>query len=270
MACSIPLIIILSEECFGNPGLFRFTRKYILPSILLILVIRILMMTDLRFVRYAGFGGKEEKYEVIQSEAHELPVVFTGAFQRPSLYNFFSGNEAVAISSLYSRQTQFDIWQFEKKYHNKPAFICSNPKGNSEIYASDTLQFGGFITDSLQTVNRMRITFKMTEKSFHPGDSVNMSFSLHNPYSYDIDLGHHRFPVQFCMIFLKGEKALAYQVFPQEQVKIVSSNSTINGNISAIIPDLTAGNYPFGLSLNNFFGPSLNSKLVKIKIEDND
>jgi len=224
----------------------------------------------MRYNKYLAFGGKEEKYEVLESEAKELPVVFMGAFQRPSLYTFFTGKEAMAISSLYSRQTQFDLWQFEKKYHNKPVFISANPKGNSQIYPSDTEQFGGFITDNLQTVNRMKINFSLTQQKLHHGDSVNISFTLDNNYDFDIDFNHQQFPVDFCMVFLKDEKVHIHKVLPEKTIGIISGGNTISGRISTVIPVLAEGKYNFGLSLNNFFGPSLNSRFVKIKIVNND
>ncbi len=270
IACSIPIIIILTEKSHENPALLRYTRKFILPSILLLLVLRIFVLTDMRYNKYLAFGGKEEKYEVLESEAKELPVVFTGAFQRPSLYTFFTGKEAMAISSLYSRQTQFDLWQFEKKYHNKTVFISSNPKGNSQIYPSDTEQFGGFITDNLQTVNRMKINFNLSQQKLHPGDSVNISFTLNNSYDFDIDFNHQQFPVDFCMVFLKDEKVQIQKVLPEKAIGIISGGKTISGRISTVMPVLAEGKYNFGLSLNNFFGPSLNSRFVKIKIVYND
>lgn len=270
IACSIPMIIILSEKSYENPSLFRYTRKFILPSLLLLLVIRILLITNLQFVKYLGFSGKEEKYKAIESIAKDLPVIFTGSLQKPSLYLFFTGKEATVISSLYSRQTQFDVWQFEKKYHNKPVFVSVSPGGESLVYGSGRLRFSGFRTDSLQTVNRMKITFNLNENSFQSGDSVNMSFSLHNRYIYDIDFGHHQFPVEVCMVFLKGEEIHVHQVFPEEPVGVVSGGDTIDGRISGVIPALPNGYYHFGLSLNTIFGPSLNSRFVKIKIENND
>jgi len=270
IACSIPMIIILSEKINEDPGLLKFTRKYILPSIALLLVIRILFMTDLRFVRYLAFSGKEEKYKTLESEAKDLPVVFNSTFPRPSLYSFFTGKEAMVISSLYSRQTQFDIWQFEKKYHNKPAFISINPKGNVQIYISDSLQFGGFRTDSLQTVNRMKISFRMNETSLSPGDSVSISFSMLNQYDYDIDFGHRQFPVEVYMAFLKGEEEYFQRASFAEPVGIVPGGDTVSGILSAVIPDLPAGKYYFGISLSTMFGPAQNSHFVKTRIENHD
>lgn len=270
IACSVPAIILLTGKCSGEPSLMRFTGRFIIPSLLLLLAVRIIVMTDIRFVRNIAFGGKEKKYMEIEKEAGDLPVIFTGAFQRPSLYTFFTGREAMAISSIYSRQTQFDLWQFEKKHHNKPVFICSNPLGNSQIYVSDTLGFGGFIADSLQTVNRMRITFSLMQEILHPGDSVKVSFYIHNPYESDIDFNHNRFPVEICMIFLKGKELIVSQIYPDEPIHIVGTGETVNRTFILSVPELPEGNYNFGLSLNTMFGPSLNSSFRKIKIIEDD
>ncbi len=270
IACSIPVILILSEKCQTDASLSRFTRRFILPSIALLLVIRILMMTDIRFVRDLAFGGKEKKYREIEALAKDLPVVFTGAFQRPSLYTFFTGKEAMAISTVYSRQTQFDIWQPEKKYHNKPAFICLNQLSNSQIYVSDTIGFGGFVTDSLQTVNRMKIEYDLKQVDFSPGDSLTVQFSLHNPYEFDIDFNHVRFPVELNMVFIRGREIRAERVFPDQHVTIVAAGQTIVREVSIKIPSLPDGKYSFGLSLNNIFGPSMNSRFTRINIRKND
>ncbi len=270
IACSVPMILILTEKCSSDPSLLRYTQRFILPSILLLVAVRLIMMTDISFVRDIAFGGKERKYRELAAEAKDLPLVFTGAFQRPSLYSFFTGKEAVAISSVYSRQTQYDLWQFEKKYHNRPAFICLNQHTNSQIYVSDTMRFGGFRTDSLQTVNRMKIDFDLREEVISSGDTLRLSFSLHNPYEFDINFNHRQFPVKFCMILIKGRDLSVCDIFPDEPVDIIYSGETIRRTFSAAFPDLPEGKYSFGLSLNTLFGPSLNSYFKKLKIEKDD
>ncbi|HPM87106.1 MAG TPA: glycosyltransferase family 39 protein [Bacteroidales bacterium] len=270
IACSIPVILILSEKCRTDASVLRYTRRFILPSIALLLAIRIIMMTDIRLVRNLAFGGKEKKYKEIEALAKDLPVVFTGAFQRPSLYTFFTGKEAMPISTLYSRQTQFDIWQPEKKYHNKPAFICLNQLRNSQIYVSDTIGFGGFVTDSLQTVNRMKIEYDLQQVDFSPGDNLTIQFSLHNPYEFDIDFNHVRFPVELSIVFIKRREITIVQAFPVRPVNIIAAGETIDSEVSIKIPALQDGKYNFGLSLSNMFGPSMNSRFTKINIRKND
>jgi hypothetical protein len=270
IACSIPMIILLSEKSSENASLFRFTYKYILPSILILLAIRIFLMIDSKYNRYLGFSGKKEKYEYIGSIAKELPVVFNGSFQKPSYYLFFTGKEATVVSSVYSRQTQFDIWQFEKKYHNKPVFIGVYREGKSKSFISGQLEFYGFKTDSLQTVNRMKIFFSLIKDNFNSGDSIRVKFTLHNPYEFDINFNHHQFPVKVSMVFLKGENIVEQDVTLSEPIGIISAGTTIERNLNAVIPFLPHGKYHFGLCLNNFFGPSVNSHFTKINIGADD
>ena len=115
-------------------ALFKYSRRIILPSVGLVLACRIILMDSNEISRVFGYNGKKEKYEFIETVAKDLPVVFLGSYQPPSLYHFFTGKEGMVISSLYSRQTQFDIWQFEKKYHNKRVFVSSVEDKRSRIY----------------------------------------------------------------------------------------------------------------------------------------
>lgn len=270
VACSIPMIILLTEKSSENPALLRYTYKYILPTILLLMAIRIFLMIDSGLNRYLGFSGRREKNEYIGSVAKDLPVIYTGSFQRPSYYHFYTGKESTVISSVYSRQTQFDIWQFEKKYHNKPVFIFIKKEGWSQTFGSGWEEFYGFKTDSLQTVNRMKISFKLNKDSFNSGDSVTIPFTLHNPYNFDIDFKHRYFPVKVSLVFLTGEKTTVQDVLLSEPIDIVPDGATIEKNLKAVIPDLQAGNYHLGICLDNFFGPSLNSHFIKIKIGADD
>jgi hypothetical protein len=270
IACSIPMIILLSEKSSENASLFRFTYKYILPSILILLAIRIFLMIDSKYNRYLGFSGKKEKYEYIGSVAKDLPVIFTGSFQKPSYYPFFTGKEATVISSVFSRQTQFDIWQFEKKYHNKPVFISVNNEERSQTFGSGWLKFYGFKTDSLQTVNRMKINFSLDRTTFNSGDSLKVKFTLYNSYNFDIDFNHHKFPVNVRIVFLKGEEVTGQNVNLSEPIDIVPRGVTLERNLRAVIPDLQTGDYHFGVCLNNLFGPSVNSHFIKIKIGADD
>jgi hypothetical protein len=270
VACSVPIILLLTEKSAENPSLFRYIRMFLLPMIFLMLVLRILLLTDFPFVKTTGFSGKREKFENIGSVAKELPVIYAGSFQKPSLYQFFTGNEATVISSVYSRQTQFDIWQFERKYHNKPVFVCINVEGISQVYGSGPLQFSGFIADSLQTVNRIKIKYDLVEDTYQTGDSVMISFTLQNTYEYDIDFNHHAFPASVCMVLIKGKKIYVQDVSLSEPVAIINGGKTIERSLTAVIPQLPDGDYSFGICLNSFFDPSPNSRFTKITIKNYD
>ncbi len=205
--CCIPMIIILTERISKNPALFKYSRRIILPSIAIVIASRILLITSNDFTRSIAYTGKKERYELIESVAKDLPVIFLGSYQPPSLYHFFTGKEGFVLSSVYSRQTQFDVWQFEKKYHNKPVFISSvTDQEKPDLPERSSLNFHGFMTDSLQTVNRMKIAFELAQKNFHPGDSIKINFRIKNTYDYSIDFNHSRFPVKVCLVLTGKHK----------------------------------------------------------------
>jgi 4-amino-4-deoxy-L-arabinose transferase-like glycosyltransferase len=273
IACSIPMIILLSERSAIDPALFRYIRSYVLPSILLVLAMRILLITNIDLTRSIGYSGKKEKFEFIETVAKELPVIFTGSYQAPSLYPFYTGREATVLSSVYSRQTQFDLWQFEKKYHNKPVFVSSLTDRRSKVYGSGFNRFCGFKTDSLQTVNRMKITYDLSETVIHPGDSLNLSIALQNTYDYNIDFNHHQFPVRVCLVLIKSKEKnniTVQDVSLSEPIDIITGGQTLERSLTAIIPELEDGNYKLGICLNNIFGPSFNSRFTKIILKGID
>jgi hypothetical protein len=270
IACSIPIILLITEKSRDDARLLHYIKRYVLPSISLLIIIRVFLMVDSRFNRYLGYSGKEEKYKAIESVAGDLPVIFTGSFQKPSLYPFFTGKNATVISSLYSRQTQFDLWQFEKKYNNKPAFICVAAEGRSNVYGTGRLKFSGFKTDSLQTVCRMKMQYEFDEQTLQPGDSVKIPFTVQNTYDYDINFMNKVFPVEICLVLLKGEEVYLLPVSLSVPVTNISSGAIIERELSALIPGLPHGSYHLGISLNTLFGPSLNSNFTKIFIKDVD
>ena len=266
IACSIPMIILLYNNSTVNPKMFRFLRKALLPSLFIIFAIRILIISNLAVVKYLGFAGKKEKAEYIESVAKDLPVLFLGSFSNPSLYSFFTGKEAMAINSLYSRKTQFDIWQFEKKYNNKPVFVCDYGEGSSKTYEKGRLKFFGYETDSLQTINRIGIKIKPRLKILHNGDSIDLSLTFNNPYDFDINFNHRKFPVQIYIAFLKDEEFNLYPVELKEPIHIIRSGETLIGTITTVVPDLPDGKYYFGICLQNLFGPAINDSFSEIKI----
>jgi len=269
---SIPMIIILTEKIGKNQALFNYSRRIILPSIVLVIAGRIMLMSNNDISRLTGYSGKKEKYMFIETVAKDLPVVFLGSYQSPSLYHFFTGKDGIVLSSLYSRQTQFDIWQFEKKYHNKPVFVSSVTDKRSQLYRKGPVQLRGFITDSLQTVNRVKITFGLEKNSFHPGDSIHINFRIKNTYDYDIDFNHYQFPVKVCLV-LTGKSKKDIQILDVtllKDISILNGGQVLERSLTSEIPDLKDGRYKLGICLTNAFGPSYNSAFSEIRIGGED
>jgi hypothetical protein len=266
IASSIAMIVLLYNNSIVDPKMFTFTRKVLLPTVLILFLVRIILVTDIPFVKAFGFSGKREKYRYIESVAKDLPVVFPGSFQKPSLYSFFTGKEGIAINMLTSRKTQFDIWQLEKKYNNKPVFICGVGKEYSEIFDNEEIKFRGYATDSLQTVNRIGIEISPRLKIIYAGDSLSLSVTFKNQYPYEINFNHRKFPVEICMAFMTGEGIKMIPLKLRDPVGIIRGGETISKTIKTRVPNLPPGKYCFGICLKTILGPAINESFSDIKI----
>jgi hypothetical protein len=266
-SCAVPIVLLVYRGSIESHGIFRFLRRTALPTVFLLLIGRVLFVTDLPFVVRLGFAGKEEEIRNIESEAKELPVLFAGTYQYSSLYMYFTGEEAFTISSLYSRLTQFDIWQPEKKYNNKKVFAFRQGNEFLGTHARDRLKTSGFIADSLQTVNRITVEVKPVMHTLYAGDSLSLAVTLKNPYDYDIDFNHREFPVQICMAFAKYEEVDLFPVRLSEQPGILKKGEARTIHAAAVVPGLQQGKYHFGICLKTILGPAINNSFSVIKIE---
>jgi len=270
VACSGPIIILLVNYIKNDEGLRKYVNYFIAPSLVLIVITRILLITDIPLMNKSDMNGKREKYEFIESVSKDLPVVFLSSFQGPSLFSFFTGKEAFPVSTLLTRQTQYDIWQFEKKYLNKPVFIVNTRGSGPTLYEKDGFTFTGYKTDSLQTTNRLKISFDIPSDQFNRGDTVSMAFTINNPGDYDIDFNHSQFPVEVCVAYLRGKETHIQPVELSEPIDIIQKGQLIKRKMKMVVPDVSEGIYQFGVTLQTDLGPTLNCHFVKVKISDHD
>jgi hypothetical protein len=246
--------------------MYRFILRTLVPVILVLFTCRILLIAEIPLGAYFAFTGKKLKYEFIESVAKDLPVLFQGSFQKPSLYLYFTGREGFCINSLFNRKTEFDIWQPEVKYNNKPAFIYGITEGKSRMFEKDGIRIYGFCTDSLQTVNRIGVEFSPKPKVVHAGDTLNFSLTLTNPYTFDIDFNHRQFPVTVSLALVNGLDVRLVPVLLTDPVCVMQSGGSISRTCTVVVPELPEGRYNFGISLKTPLGPAINDSFYKIKL----
>lgn len=267
VAASISMIILLMTASPQEFNIDRYINKYISLTLILILIARIILVTNL-LPEKIGFFDRKPKYKAIEKIAGKKPVIFTGSFQNPSLYTFFTGNEATVVSSLYTRQTQFDIWQKELQYTNKPVFVCSHIDGKSTNYQIGNETVEGFFVDSLQTTNRLKIFIDNPPAKLNQNDLVSLNISVYNSTSQDFNFNHREFPVDLYVAFINGKEVYLQKVTFYPVINKIISHETKKLNVTFKAPVLKTGTYRFGMSLNSFLGPTLNSHLSKINLHN--
>ncbi|MCX6226728.1 MAG: glycosyltransferase family 39 protein [Bacteroidia bacterium] len=267
VSAAIPTIILLFRRSFENKKLMGYVLKVILPSFLLVLVIRLLIIVNDTAKTMAGFDKRRAETEYVGKLAGNVPVLYIGSFQSPSTYSFFNGKKALLISTLDTRRTQFDFWQWETQYQNRAVFVCADIPGKSRTFESGEQSVTGFFTDSLQTVTRMRIKYIPPANQMISGQNIVLDCTIQNPYTFSIDFNHQQFPVELKAAFLKRKATFLQPVQMDHPIGIIQPGESINRTLSFVVPKLGRGKYQFGLSLTNCLGPSLNSKYEKVNLE---
>ena len=252
IVCCIPAVVLVYRKALIDEKLRKFTKFVILPSLLLVLAFRILLLTPLadRF----GYHGKEPYYRAIEQVAGDQPVVFRGSFQQPALYHYFTGKESSTLQSYYDRITQYDLWQFDKDWAGQRVFVCS-PHRLSKAYQINGVEFQGFMAKHFQSANRLVTTFQITNRDvtetpvFHHGDTLQLDFSIYNPYDQSVD-SHH---LEFDMC-IKAQYLLSNDFgycFYNDNI-VIPAHETYNGHLFTVVNDnIKTGKNRFTLGIGD-------------------
>ena len=269
VTCSIPIIVLLYRQSMENEKLMRFVKRWIAPSILLLLIARIVIACGF-LPKYLEFSGKEKKYKEIEAIAGDLPVVFTGSFQQASCYHFFTHKESLLLSSANTRATQFDLLQKESDYQGKPVFVYVPMPGKSQQYKAGDHIIKGYFAEHFQSVNRVKIEFELTQKAFYQGDTLHINIEMINPSNREIDFHHSEFPVTCKVgygVFPGTRKIEFFDCELNEPVHILPANGKLHRELTAVIPNLNPSRYQFLVTLVNPICPARNSAYIPIEIK---
>ena len=253
IVCLIPVVVLVYRRALIDEKLRKYIKFVILPSLLLVLAFRILMLTPLadRF----GYHGKEPYYRAIEQVAGDCPVVFRGSFQQPALYHYFTGKESSTLQCYYDRITQYDLWQFDKAWIGKPVFVCGHINERSETYHVNDMEIEGFLCENFNTANRLVTTFQITnagtEKTpvFHYGDTIRIDFALFNPCEAAIDFQHKDFAKGINAHYLPGD---AFSYCRYNKITEIGPQATYQGQLYTIVnEDISLGKHLFNLGIGD-------------------
>lgn len=200
IAISVPMLFLLHRNTRKELWHKRIMR-YILPMAVLVLLVRIGLCTP--FVPdITGFGDYQPAMEAIHQQAGNKPVVFYTSFQKPSLYRYHTGGNGMALSSLYNRQTQYDILQFDKDIQGKQVLAVSTIP-DDEYTQVGKYGFYGHEFAHFQGTNRIEV---LVERQRIEADSVVLEVTIDNPYAVPFDFAHPELPVRIFAAYLQGDQ----------------------------------------------------------------
>jgi hypothetical protein len=248
----------------------KYVKYFIFPSIALIYLARVLLVSDV-LPKRLDFYGKDKRYKAIENIAGELPVIFTGSFQNPSNYHFFTGKESTVLSAVNTRKTQFDILQKELDYQGKPALVCAMIPGKSQEYNVDEVKFHACKAQNFQSVNRLEINYEIQNKEVYMNDSLHIAFEIFNPTDFTIDFCHPEFPVNWKAVYHTDiEKFEFKDCIVAQEIITLPAYTKIKGTLKTIVPNMAVNDCQFALSLDNTICYAQNSKFTSLVLKKND
>ncbi len=266
---SISFIIITWRYAVqdGNFIFAQWLKRLAFASAVLLLVARIALLKWNVFDLKSNFHRHEWIVE-LQREANGLPIVFQNSYRDPSMYAFYSGEQAYTFTDANYRKNQFDIWDWEKTLHNQRVAIagqsgwdCSNCK-DLRLTRKD---FKFKIVDSLQVAQKLNIDFEAID-SLKVGKTTTFFFSLRNPYEHAIHFGLGEMPLELVAVFYAPQKEKLEAIAPLQlstPLTLLPPHAIKTVEATIIVPSLPEGEYIFALGIQTGdLPPAFNSRLV--------
>jgi len=248
----VPMILILFNNTEFKPWLRNYIKWLAIILFPLILFGRIASIIDFVPVSFlqSEFHNKKQWAKDISAVAGDRPVVFTGSYQRPSVYTFYTGKFAHSLNNLYYRKTQYDLWDFEEKVHGKevlyvPSYFSDYYKANltkEVLTKGDTIYVKAF--NDFQSLQRECVILTDKDYTFSRKGLNNVHLKIHNPYPYIINLKNKEFPVVFQVAFIKnGNIEVSKDIELPENISQLNSSDTISVDCKFSLEELPAGVY---------------------------
>lgn len=247
---ALPVFILVFDVLENHLAAKKAVRITAVIMIPLIVVARLALAVDFLPVAFVkkDYHDYRKKMLEIQAVTGDLPVVFSNSYQTPSMYAFYTGKSAHSLNEFHYRKTQYDLWDFEEQLHGKRVVYI--PHWPMQYFEDNFMKHFFVNGDSIYMkeypafMSLSKECAELDENSYtFTADSLNrLSFSIHNPYPYPLNLATEDFPVSFYLGFFSNGSIVSYSA-----LEIADMVSTINpGDTVAVECRFTPGSLPEG------------------------
>ena len=271
IAAAVAMIILLYRSAKESEKVNRYIRKFVFPSIILLFIFRVILICD--FLPFKlEFYGQQRWAQSIKSIVGDRAVVFGDGYQRPSTYMFYAGGDALTVSSVYYRQNQYDLGNYDSKFFGREVAVITekdDPLAQKYPMAKKDTLYARF-SDHLVLTSKINIEFDLSENSvIERGQIGDIAISLKNNYALYIPFDDPEYPVTIHSLFIRKDKI--YSVAGQfiRSITGIESNALIENSIRFEVPsDIEPGKYRFMLSLRTSpFREGFNSRPISVTVK---
>jgi len=180
----IPVIILSHAWISENLSQRKWIFKLVLPSLVLVVLVRVYMLTDisgLTRIFKDEMHGNREWVKAIKEKSNGLPVVFLNSYQRPSKYWFYSGDTSFAINTTYYRRNNYNFWPIEKEWQNRKVLVVDKDLGTIDNSFEIPTPRGitpALVNEKLQSFSHIRLSLSDKPPSFKNGQPVQLTVEV--------------------------------------------------------------------------------------------
>lgn len=148
----VPLFLITLAEVEKRPKWHRYLYALSVTTLVLVLPVRFLLIHNFLPTPYnekiiLETHGWKTTAAKIENLAEGRPVVFTGSYQYPSQYMFYTGNPAFAFNDALYRNNQYDLVPIGAGLQGQEVLVVFQ---RDAVTPDDRLQYGISLADSLE------------------------------------------------------------------------------------------------------------------------
>jgi hypothetical protein len=206
----VPLMILAFEPLSNSASLGLWLRRLSRVSLFFFVLFRVYLSFD--YLPQSLSKGLEplhnwdswaQELEAL-SEGH--PVVFINSYENASRYQFYSGNSAHTLSTVYFNNTQFDYWSAEQTFRDQKVLVVHH-KRDQDGFQSYTASNNARIY--YRFIDRFRAFDKLTVSIEQLADQ-RFALAIVNPYSFTIH-SEKDSAVKLKAYLLEGERIIKEQ-----------------------------------------------------------
>ncbi|PHN02676.1 ArnT family glycosyltransferase [Flavilitoribacter nigricans] len=267
---SLCFIVLLYRESETDAWLAKWVQRMAAVSFGLLVIARIVLAWPDSGLRTPF--NRQAWVPELEQVAGDLPVVFQDSYRNPALYEFYTGRRAYTFTDLCYRKNQYDLRYWETDLHNQRVLIAGQSTWEqpaAEIAPLPGATFKLLRVDSLQISQKVTLQPELPAGPWIPGERIEFSIALTNPYSFDI------FPAKGDLPLSVKERYGPFDCLEDhanlqliDPPSVWPANSTISLRaVIRVLDGLPAGTYDFFLCIQTGdLPPAFATRPVKIEI----
>ena len=189
---TLPLIILAFSYALKHP---KFKKGLLITSFISLSAIVFLrfalIFEDISPITYESHGNKKWTNE-LKRIARDKPVVFENSYTESSMYQFYTGNEAMSFNAIDFRRNQYDIDTSEYKFQHKNVIYISARKEVDSLFGYKrkfrNKKWRGIYIDDFESWRKLNVNIDPEKLN---GDTFTLE--IKNPYEEEIPLKKLKF-----------------------------------------------------------------------------